>query len=290
VTLQGHRRPHHQIALCSGCGRKHLILPASPWLAHASAKAARGSTSHLHPGRLLLVIVAGGVAAMGLIFFAVKPYLRRGDSALIEAPAANIRGRIEAGQRELREGNVHLAAEVMRSALRERERNPDALGREELQRLQQLYRQCDLLARLLDRSLEEILQQALHHRDDNEWSAKFADYRGRTVVFDDVLRRDADGRPVLAAYVAQVGEVKARIAFEDLSLFRPMSLDPPQRALFGAALASCRREEGGVWVVRFEPDSAVLLTDDDAAAACCPPPLDVDLRAVLRRQAEWLKR
>jgi hypothetical protein len=240
---------------------------------------------------LLLVVVAGGVAAMGLIFFAVKPYLRRVDPATaIPTPAADLRARMEAGQRQLREGNVHLAAEILRAALEARQRNPDALGREELHRLHHLHRQCDLLARLLDRSLEEILQQALHHRDDDEWRAKFMDYQGRTVVFDDVLRRDAEGRPVLTSYVVQAGEVKARIALEDLSLLRQLPLEPPQRALFGAALASCRREEGGVWVVRFEPDSAVLLTDEDAAAACCPPPLDADLRAVLARQAEWLKR
>jgi hypothetical protein len=34
----------------------------------------------------------------------------------------------------------------------------------------------------------------------------------------------------------------------------------------------------------------VLLSDEAAAAACCPPPLDEELREVLQRQDEWLRR
>jgi hypothetical protein len=225
------------------------------------------------------------------MFFAAKPYLRHTDQAASSrTPALGIRSRIEAGRRALGEGNVRLASLALSAALEEHARKPDALDRDALHDLQQLHRQSDLLSRLLDRSLEEILQQALHHRDDEEWRAKFDDYRGRGVVFDDVLRRDSDGRPMLASYVVQVDEVKARLALEDLSLLRQLPLDPPQRWVFGARLMSCGREEGGVWVIRFEPGSAVLLTDEEAAAACCPGPLDAELRALLARQLEWVKR
>jgi len=135
--------------------------------------------------------------------------------------------------------------------------------------LKQLRRQSDLLAHLLDRSLEEILRQAMQHRNDDEWREKFEDYRGRSVLFDDRLRADASGRTILGSYVVRVGDVEARLALEDLLLLKqkPLPLDPPPRWLFGARLASCQREAGGVWVFRFEPDSAVLLTDEDAAAA-----------------------
>jgi hypothetical protein len=291
AVLRGQRRPHHQIALCPGCGRKHFILPISPWPACGSTPSLRGTASYLHPARFLLVIVAGGIAAAGLIFLAVKPYLRHTEpAASSQPPGRDLRGRITAGRRALAEGNVRLASQALAAALEEHARNPTALDREEFHHLRQLHRQSDLLARLLDRSLEEILQQGLHHRDDEEWHAKFADYRGRSVVFDDVLRRDASGRPILASYVVQVGEVKAQLALEDLFLLRQLPLDLPQRWLFGACLAICRREEGGVWVIRFEPDSAVLLTDEEAAAACCPGPLDAELRGVLERQQEWLRR
>ena len=291
AVLRGQRRPHHQIVPCPGCSRKQFILPATPWRAPASASSLRGSTVYVHPGRFLLVVVAGGAAAAGLIFLAVKPYLRHSErEASSRASSQDIRARIAAGRRALGEGNVRLASHALGAALEEHARNPAALDREELHRLQQLHRQSDLLARLLDRSLEEILQQALHHRDDEEWRAKFEDYRGRSVVFDDVLRRDSGGRPTLASYVVQVDEVKARLALEDLALMRQLPLDPPQRWLFGVRLMSCRREEGGVWVIRFEPDSAVLLTDEEAATACCPGPLDAVLRALLARQNDWLQR
>jgi hypothetical protein len=60
--------------------------------------------------------------------------------------------------------------------------------------------------------------------------------------------------------------------------------------LFGARLAGLGREERGghgLWVIRLDPDSCVLLTDEEIAGACCPRPLDEALRAVLRQQAEW---
>jgi hypothetical protein len=147
-----------------------------------------------------------------------------------------------------------------------------------------------LLAQLLDNPLEEILQQAMQVRNEEEWHAKFADHRGRSVFFDDVLRRDASGRPVLGSYVLRAADVQARVALEELLLLRQLPLDPPRRWLFGARLASCRREEGGVWTIRFEPDSAVLVTDEAVAAAFWPGPLDEELRALLRYQEERSRR
>lgn len=122
-----------------------------------------------------------------------------------------------------------------------------------------------------------------------EWHSKFEHYRGRTVVFDDVLRRDTQDRLTLGSYVVHSGDVEARVALEDLPLLRQLPLEPARRWLFGARLADCRREAGGVWVFRFEPDSAVLLSDEIAAAVCCPAPLDDELLSVLKRQDEWLR-
>ncbi len=227
---------------------------------------------------------------MGLLFVVVRPYLRRSAESPAEDPTTAIHAHIEAGQGDLRGGKVHLALKELNAAAETRERHPDVLSREEHHSLIQLRRQIALLANLLDNSLEEVLRQAMQHRDDDDWRAKFADYRGRTVVFDDALRRDATGGPVLASYLVRAGDVEARVALEDLPLLRQLPLDLGQRWIFGARLASCRREEGGVWVLRFEPDSAVLLTDEDAVAACCPGPVDAELRALLRRQEEWLRR
>ena len=42
-------------------------------------------------------------------------------------------------------------------------------------------------------------------------------------------------------------------------------------------------------VIRFEPDSGVLLTDPEATAACWPMPLERDVLRTLQRQDEWLR-
>jgi len=227
---------------------------------------------------------------MGLLFLAVKPYLRRSPSPPETTPGVNIRAHIEAGRHALREEAFRLALKELNAASEQCDHTPDALSREEHRQLNQLRRQSDLLAHLLDRSLEEILQQAMQHRSEDEWREKFKDYRGRTVLFDDVLRLDSMHRPILGSYVVRVGEVEARVALDNLPLLRQLPLDPPQRWLFGARLASCRREDGGVWVVRFEPESVVLLTDEGATAACYPGSMNAELRAVLQRQDDWLGR
>lgn len=281
--LRGQRQSARQIICCPSCGRKRFILPNSPWPT-SEASAPKEQAARLNLNRFLLVIVFGGVLAMALIFLLVRPYLRRpvapGDSQALLAE----------GERQLRQGNVFLALQNLNAVLNQRNRNSNILSREEHHRLEQLWRQTDLLARLLDQPLEEILHQATQHRNDEEWRAKFAHYRGRTVVFDDVLRRDTQDQPILGSYLVRVGEMEARVALEDLTLLRQLPLDPPRRWLFGARLADCRREAGGVWVFRFDPDSATLLSDEMAAAVCCPAPLDEELLDVLKRQSEWLRK
>jgi hypothetical protein len=292
-VIAGRRQRHRQILPCPACGQKRFLFPASPWperqpAGRSAGTAAPTPTSHLGLGRLLLVVVAGGVAAIGLLLLILKPYLRNvPPTGRPPTPAAALDAHREAGQRALREGSFRIARNELSAAVAIRNRNPNLLAREEHHRLDQLFRQSDLLARLLDHSLEEILQQALHQRDDEEWREKFEDYRGRSVLFDDVLRVTL-GRPMLGNYVVRRGGVEARVALEDLTLLHQLPLDPPQRWLFGARLADCRREEGGVWVIRFEPDSAVLLTDEGAVAASCPGPIDAELRALLQRQEEAL--
>jgi hypothetical protein len=295
-TLTGQRQRRHQVVACPACGRKCFILSRTSWpppldAAPAAAPPARAPAWPPPLGQLILLVIVGGLAVMGVVFLVLRPYLSRPASpASAEAGPQEVRARIAAGRHALTEGKVRTALEELNRAIDLRDRYPGVLTADEHRRLTQLQRQSDLLDHLLDLPLEEILQQGLHQRDANEWDKKFPDYKGKAVVFDDVLRRDSADRPVLAVYVVRAGDVEARVALEDVRLIRDLLLDPPQRWLFGARLASCRREEGGVWVFRFEPDSGVLLTDPDAAGACCPAPLDEGLRDVLRRQDEWLHR
>lgn len=282
LVLRGQRQRAPQTISCSSCGQKHFIFPTSSWPAPGT-QAPPSKATRLNLFGLLLVIVLGGALAMGLIFLLVRPYLRRPTTA------ENSRALRLEGERQLSQGNVFLALKELNAALEQRDRNPNLLRREEHQRLEQLWRQTDLLARLLDLPLEEILHQARQHRNDEEWRAKFEHYRRRAVVFDDLLRRDAVGRPMLGSYVVCDGDLEARVALEDLTLLRQLPLDPPRRWLFGARLSGCGRENGGRWVFHFDPDSAVLLSDESAAAACCPAPLDAELLSVLKRQHEWLR-
>lgn len=291
-TWRGQRQERAQTVPCPACGRKRFVLANSPWPSADGSPTAAEPTQdpRLRVWRLSLVVLAGGLAAMGLLFFGLKWYLRQeaGPNRLAAA-VEDLGARIAEAEQALKDGNYRLAVRELKSASETAERHPDRLTRVEHQHLRQLERQAELLAHLLDDPLEEILQQAVQHRNEEEWREKFADYRGRSVLFDDVLRRDAKDRPDLASYRVRAGNVEARLALEELPLLRELPLDPPRRWLFGARLADCRREEGGQWVIHFEPDSAVLLTDEGAAASCCPGPLDDGLRAMLLRQDEWLR-
>jgi hypothetical protein len=239
------------------------------------------------------VLVAGtvvAVAVMAGLYLGLRPFLARpetpgGPPSALADPGAEVRRLADGGRRALGEGNFRLARGLLGEALQLRGRHPEAISEEEGRRLAQLHRQADLLADLLRVSLQEILRQAQSLRDAREWQEQLADYRGRSVVFDDVVRTDARGRPALAVYAVTAAGAPARLALEDLALWQRVPLETPRRVLFGARLAGCDREEGGGWVFHFQPDSGVLLTDSGAAAALCPeaPPGDL-----LRRQSEWL--
>jgi hypothetical protein len=282
--LRGQRQGSAQIAPCPNCGRKHFLLPNTAWLAPAAAARQSG---YANLNRLLVVIVLGGALAMILILLAFLYLLHPEERTKASSAEEASRAHFVQGELHLHQGNIFLALEELNAALEQSRLPTSALNREERRDLERMWRQTDLLAHLLDRPLEEIVRQAMQHRSEEEWSAKFAQYRGRTVVFDDVLRRGPQDRPVLAFYVVNAA---ARVALEDLTLLRQLPLDPPSRWLFGARLSGLRREEGGVWVFHFEPDSAVLLSEAMIAELCCPMPLDADLDEVLRRQKQWLQR
>jgi hypothetical protein len=287
--VAGQRRRQHQVIACPSCKQTRFVLPLSPWPdGHGGATGVA-----ISPGRarrpLGYRLVGAGMAAlavMGVLYLGMWPFLKREQPATAAVPReAEVRELITAGAQALGEGNFRVARRRLARAVEWHRSLPPA----EQRRLVQLHRQADLLADLLNLTLAEVLQQGLRVHDDVEWQAQFADHRGRAVVFDDVVRRDAAGRPVFATVQVTAGGVQARSALEDLRLLQRLPLDTPQRLLFGARLERCGREEGGAWVIRFQPESGVLLTDPGAAAACCPAPLGDDVLEVLKRQEEWLK-
>ncbi len=201
------------------------------------------------------------------------------------------------GRRALVDGDFHLAAQRLQSALEQNQKHPDLLSPDERRQLTQLWRQVDLLSRLSSQSLEEIVEEADKVRHAEEWKARFeADYQGKAVVFDDEVwfddarRPDGRRRPLLRYYRVTAGGREVRLALEDLHVLQPLARERPQRMLFGGRLSAVERGPDGQWVVRFDPDSGVLLTDRDAAGAICPAPLDPGLIGVLQFQEDWLRR
>jgi hypothetical protein len=208
------------------------------------------------------------------------------------ASPADIDAHLLAGRKALSEGSFRLAAEQLAAARALRDRRPRLLGASENRSLNRLYRQAALLASPLPKPLEEILRQASGLHNEEEWQKEFdANYKGRSVVFDDRVQRDAARRYRLMVYEVRLGFGKdaelARLEIGDLKLLQPLPLDQPQRLLFGARVAAIGREPPGVWVIRFEPESGVLLSDTGAVSAFCPQPMDDELREVVKRQAEW---
>jgi hypothetical protein len=283
--VRGERRPRAQVLTCLGCRRPLFVLPVSPW-AELAASAAR---SRLRAWRAPLLAGAGCVALLIGLFLVALPYLPRRTADPVTASTASLPARIAAARSALGNGSFHLAQREFDSAVAAHERQPGQLTAEQARDLVQLQRQADLLARLCPRSLQEILRQASLVRDPDEWRAQFNDYKGRTVLFEDVVARDPDGRAFLTGYVVEVNGETARVALDDLTLLRNLPLDPPRRLLFGARLASCGRAAGGGWVVHFEPASAVLLTDIGAVTYCLPGPFSGELRETLRRQRHWVR-
>jgi hypothetical protein len=232
----------------------------------------------------LLVLVVG--------FAITLPYLSRPDGRKSESQEPDpdkLRADIEEGRRGLGQGKFHLALKTLNTVIARRSHCPGLLSPGEHRQLIQLQRQADFFARLLVHcTLEDIVQHGKLVRDVQEWEARFNEnYRGRSVLLDDSVRRDLQRRAMLANHVFEVDDEIIRVALEDVTLLRDLPLDDGPRLIFGARLQSCTREEGGGWVVHFEADSGVLLTEQSAVEVCLPEPGD-DLRSTLARQQRWL--
>jgi hypothetical protein len=293
-ALHGDRQRRSQVLPCPGCRRPVFIFPRSPFPDRPgqpatptdnrspSARIARWLTPWRRP------LVAGLITLLllGLGFWLLLPYLSRP----LPAASEDVQGPLDTARRALREGSFHRALELLDTAVRARDRRPDALTSEENHTLDRLHRQAQLLDRLLSRPLQDLLREAGSIRREEEWQRHFErEYRGRTVIFDDEVGLDGGGRPELRFYEVRAGDETARVAVSDLTVLSHLPLQPPRRLLFGGRLASFARDEDGVWVIGFEPDSGVLLTDEDVLAAWRPPLVNDELREVLNRQAIWLR-
>jgi hypothetical protein len=290
--LRGERQRRYQVVPCPSCGRGVFVLPHSALDVRdeeSLAPAPRGKG--LLAWRTPLLVGAGSLVLLLAAFAVAWPFLVKqppgSDEHTLDEKTLLL-AKIEAGTRALAQGRFHRARRDLNEAVRRRDAHPGLLTRKQHRRLNRLQRQANLLARLSLLPLEEIVRQAMLVRDAEERDLQMEEHRGRSFLLDDVVRRDADGRPVLATYAAEVGDEGVRLALEDLTILRNLPLDEGPRLVFGARLLRCDREEGGGWVVRFEPDSGVLLTDAEAVEAASPVSLDPGLKETLQRQQRWL--
>lgn len=305
-VARGFRKSRYQVVRCPACAQPIFVLGRSPLpsVAAATAAAGKGTGEEAVAARPLIpwpwrwplaaaILTLGGVV---LVFWILLRNLDqpRGLQHSNASRQNEIDAHLQAGRTALSEGSFRLAEEQLAAARTLRDRQPQALGISESRSLNRLYRQAALLASPLPKSLEEVLQQASGLRNEEEWRKQFeANYQGRGVVFDDRVQRDAARGYRLMTYELRAGFGKdaepARLEIGNLKLLHALPLDAPQRLLFGAQVAAIAREPPGVWVIRFEPDSGVLLTDLGAVAAYCPQPVDDELRELVKRQAEWEK-
>jgi hypothetical protein len=240
-----------------------------------------------------LLVGTGSALLLVAVFLSARPYLQRqpeqepGESAKEEKQLWEM---AVLAHRLMGQGKFHLAREAFATVVRRRDLHPAQLDPAQHRQVNQWQRQADLLSRLLAVPLEEVVRQSTMVRDPTEWRATFDEaYRGRSYVIDDVVRLDAEGRPLLS-YVFEVDgtEVPFRLALEDLIELRDLPLDDAPRLIFGARLSACDREGEGKLVVRFAPDSGVLLTDVEAAEAATARSLDPGLTETLAQQRRWL--
>jgi hypothetical protein len=288
-AVRGQRRSRHQVVPCPNCGEALFILPRGAWGpgGKVTPTAPASGAARRLLWRLGLAALAAAVLGTLVLYLTLGRFLSRRPTESAAGPPP-IRERFESGRQALAAGHFRRARHFFDEAQGMRQQAPEGLTADEFRELPRLQRQAELLSALMALSLQEVLHQGRRVHDDQEWETLFAEqYRGRSVVFDDVVRRNAAGWAELAVLRVLDDNEPARLALEDLTLWQRVPLDPPPRLLFGARLSRMGREEGGAWVVRFEPDSGVLLTDPGAAAAVCPAPLSAELREVLRRQTEW---
>lgn len=287
--LTGSRQQCHQVLACPNCQDNVFVLPISPLPSVQGSEAAAAPTverGFWHPPLRAAVITVALLSVMGMVILVV--WLPNRAAAPKQQPKAppNIDGTLASAREALGRGYYQTASAELNAVWRHVEDNPATVSVAERRTLAALRSQANLLADLLRESLEQILGHAAGLRE-AEWEANFQrHYRGKGVLFLASVRRDAQGQYHIS-YRPFVGSEEARLELADLRLLRLLPLDDPQMLLFGARLASARREAGGQWVIRFEPDSGVLITNPEAATSCCLQPLDEKLQEILQRQQHW---
>jgi hypothetical protein len=283
--VTGSRRPRFQVVRCPKCGAELFVLPLSPLplVAGAAAVSAVAPPGSRPRRRRLLAVGLGLVLLFGVAaLIAVLWHSPREQSESRQQQPANAgrTTRLKEAEQLLARGLFHEALTVCEDT------DPASLSAADRRTLLQVRRQAALLADFSAESLEAILRHAAS-LPDAEWQATFhTRYQGKALVLDTEVVRDAEGH-YHQGWRLLLPNDEAHLDLTSLKLLEALPLQEAHRLIFGARLGRIRREPPGAWVIRFEPDSGVLLTDPEAAAHCCAALTDAESQAVLRRQRTW---
>ena len=144
--------------------------------------------------------------------------------------------------------------------------------------IRQAAAEADLIANLVPKTLEDILDEAARYPDADDWPGHFRSmYKGRSIVVDSTVRREgragglADKPADLDYRVLSRGPGGprvARISLQGVVLFENLNLRAGDRVVFGARLESLSPEgDGSGWVFTLEPNSAGVMTHLKALSA-----------------------
>jgi hypothetical protein len=220
----------------------------------------------------------------GTLWVLRPPESMRGGRLPLTEEGAEVRAaeHLTSARRHEREGSYRLADRDLTAVLRLREPFPNRVGPSRAA-LRTERRQVALLADLLAESLQEVTRNAVGLRE--EWRILFQErYAGKAVAFDARVLPDAGGS-MHVDYALEVAGAAAEIDVASLDLWAHLPIRQPTRVAFGARLGAITGGRGR-WVVGFLPTSGVLFTSEEMLGGLSFA-VDEDLRAVLRRQAEW---
>lgn len=232
---------------------------------------------------------AAAIAVVGVVLAALIS--RHRPAAAPDAPtsatsdAGDVSRHYEAARAAISEGAYRTASIHLAEVGRLRPRFPRVALPESDKAVERIRRQVDLLADLSSESIEEIMRHSIG-QSEAEWQAVFRDrYAGRAVVLDARVFRDAGGR-IHIDYQLDSGGLSGEWDIQDCTLFRRLPIQRPQRIVVGLRLANVMRTSRDRWVVRPQPDGAVLLTDRSLLAGLSIA-ADNEFLEVLHKQLEW---
>jgi phage FluMu protein Com len=275
--LSGTRQQTYQIVRCPRCGSERFIFgcPAATEAGGSVAGPVHARPARRRFRRLMLGVCGVLLLGLGIVLHAI---LSKRENPLPDnvVPAQE---RLERAERLLVDGNFRLAAIELGKP-----DTPANAAPKLRNRWRQVFRESSILADLLPEPLEEVLQHAAASGKD-EWYAVFAHrYADKAMLLDIVVSRAATGK-LTTNYQWILGDEPIRVEMDELQLLQSVNLEKPRRVILGARLASVRLEAPGPgWVVRFHPQSGVLLTNAQAAGWVCPALRDAESVELLNKQ------